>query len=152
MIRIALDTNYLAYLAGVDRGKGDKDKVTQARALLPKLKDKAQLVVPTQALGELFNVLIKAGAERAEARELVIQLRSTFDDADSASSTMVAALDLAVDHRLQIWDALIMSAAVEAGCTLLLSEDMQDGFVWRGLRVTNPFATPLHASLAALLE
>ena len=35
---------------------------------------------------------------------------------------------------------LIRPASVEAGASLLLSEDMQDCFVWRGLTVANPYA------------
>jgi hypothetical protein len=37
------------------------------------------------------------------------------------------------------------------GFRLLLSEDLQDGFTWRGVTVTNPFAAALHPLLAALL-
>jgi predicted nucleic acid-binding protein len=35
---------------------------------------------------------------------------------------------------------------------LLLSEDMQHGFVSRGMTVVNPFAEPTHPKLAALLD
>jgi predicted nucleic acid-binding protein len=39
------------------------------------------------------------------------------------------------------WDSLIVSAALEAGCTLLYSEDMQHGQLVEGqLRIINPFA------------
>jgi len=62
-----------------------------------------------------------------------------------------AALDLAVDHRLSIWDAVIFNAAAEAGCRLLLSEDLAEGFTWRGLRIVNPFAASPHPLLARLL-
>jgi predicted nucleic acid-binding protein len=65
---------------------------------------------------------------------------------------MVAAADLAVDHKLSIWDAVIMAAAAEAGCRLLLSEDLQEGFTWRGVTVANPFATRRHALLNNLLQ
>ncbi|TIP50920.1 MAG: PIN domain-containing protein, partial [Mesorhizobium sp.] len=36
-------------------------------------------------------------------------------------------------------------------CRLLLSEDLQDGFTWGGVTVVNPFASPRHALLDALL-
>lgn len=64
---------------------------------------------------------------------------------------MLAAADLATDHQLGIWDAVIMSAAAEAGCRLLLSEDLQPGFTWKGVTVTNPFSTSKHPLLGALL-
>jgi len=46
----------------------------------------------------------------------------------------------------------MMSVAAEAGCRLLLSEDLQDGFTWRGVTVVNPFAAERHPLLAALLD
>jgi predicted nucleic acid-binding protein len=64
---------------------------------------------------------------------------------------MMAAMDMAVIHRFQVWDALIVNAAAGAGCAMLLSEDMQDGFTWRGLTIINPLAEPPHAKLAAML-
>ena len=65
---------------------------------------------------------------------------------------MLAAMDLAADHDLSIWDAVILAAAADAGCRLLLSEDMQDGFAWRGLTVANPFADRRHPLLTAILN
>jgi predicted nucleic acid-binding protein len=45
----------------------------------------------------------------------------------------------------------VLAASAEAGCRLLLSEDLQEGFTWRGVTVTNPFAPTLNPILAALL-
>lgn len=64
---------------------------------------------------------------------------------------MLAATDLALDHGLAIWDAVIFAAAAEVGCRLLLSEDLQDGFTWRGVSVVNPFAERRHPLLDAAL-
>lgn len=63
-----------------------------------------------------------------------------------------AAADLATDHQLGVWDAVILSAAAQSGCRLLLSEDFQEGFTWGGVTAVNPFALPQHALLQALLE
>ena len=64
---------------------------------------------------------------------------------------VLAAADLAADHQLGIWDAVILSAASQSGCRLLLSEDLQEGFTWAGVTVVNPFASPRHALLQTLL-
>jgi predicted nucleic acid-binding protein len=64
---------------------------------------------------------------------------------------MLSAVDLASHHQLRIWDAVILSAASAAGCRLLLSEELQSGFTWNGVTVTNPFAVPRHELLIALL-
>jgi len=65
---------------------------------------------------------------------------------------MIAAVDLASQHRMNIWDAVILASAADAGCRLLLSEDMQDGFTWTGVTVVNPFARSRNALLAAMLQ
>jgi predicted nucleic acid-binding protein len=41
--------------------------------------------------------------------------------------------------RLSWWDALILAAAQEAGCTALVTEDLQDGRSYGGVTVVNPF-------------
>lgn len=63
-----------------------------------------------------------------------------------------SALQLATEHRLQIYDAIILASAVQAGADILLSEDMQHGFTWRGVAVVNPFAPEPDPRIAALLR
>jgi predicted nucleic acid-binding protein len=54
--------------------------------------------------------------------------------------THQAALALARRHRLRIYDGLILSAAKQAGCSVLYTEDLQDGQTIEGVLVRNPFA------------
>ncbi|ARR56363.1 hypothetical protein HY78_24350 [Rhizorhabdus wittichii DC-6] len=152
MTRVALDSNILAYLAGVSHSAEDEAKIAQTRELIERLGDTASLVAPAQTLGELFVVLRRSGASAEEARAILLEFSEAFGTSASEARTALAAADLVVDHRLQFWDALIVTAAAEAGCTLLLSEDMQDGFVTRGLTVVNPLKADLHSRLAALLD
>ncbi len=50
------------------------------------------------------------------------------------------ARELAERYRLSFYDAAIVSSALEAGCRVLYSEDMQDGFkIDRTLTIRNPF-------------
>lgn len=150
MTRVALDSNILAYLAGVAHVAADKAKVDRARTVVQNLSA-ATVIAPVQALGELFVVLRRSGVAAAKARDTIVDMVETFAAPASGSETALAAADLAVDHKLQYWDAMIVSAAAEAGCALLLSEDMQHGFVTRGLTIVNPFAKPVHPKLAALV-
>jgi predicted nucleic acid-binding protein len=46
---------------------------------------------------------------------------------------------LARDHRLAFYDAVIVASAIEAGCDILYSEDMQHGRSIGGLSLVNPF-------------
>ena len=152
MTRVALDTNILAYLAGVSRDAHDDAKIDQVRELIGRLGDKVSLVAPAQTLGELFVVLRRSGASAEEARAILLEFSESLASSPSETRTALAAADLVVDHKLQFWDALIVTASAEAGCLLLLSEDMQHGFVTRGLTVINPLSEAVHPKLAALLE
>jgi predicted nucleic acid-binding protein len=105
-----------------------------------------------QVLAELFNVLVrKGGKSRTDARDALLSWRDTFPGVETSPEVMLAAADLATDHQMGIWDAVILSAASQSGCRLLLSEDLQEGFTWAGVTVVNSFASPHHALLHALL-
>jgi predicted nucleic acid-binding protein len=113
----------------------------------------ASVVLPVQALGELFQVLVrKAGRSRPSARSAILSWRDAFSLFETSPAAMLAATDLAVTHQFGICDALILSAAADADSTLLLSEDMRDGFIWHGVTIANPFAPTKHPSLKALLS
>ena len=150
MTRVALDSNVLAYLAGVLRVPDDRPKIAKTRELIADLSTRTHLIAPVQALGELFVVLRRCGASEVEARELLLEIAQAFGSAATELRTATAAADLVADHKLQFWDSLILSAAVDAGCSILLSEDIQSGFVVRGLTIVDPFAKPVHPKLAQL--
>lgn len=146
-MKVAIDTNVLVYAEGVS----GVQKGETARALMDRVKTEA--VVPIQVLAEFFNVLtVKARIPAPEARSLANQLASFYETVPTTDGLLSDATELAERHRLRIFDAIILAAAAEAGCGLLLSEDMQDGFVYRGVTVANPFAQTLHPLLASLLE
>jgi len=147
-MRVALDTNVLAYAEGVNGAQMRK----AALELVERLPEGTALL-PVQTLGELFNLLVrKAKRSPARARKAILSWRDAFPLIETSAEVMLAAADLATDHQLSIWDSVVLSAAAESGCRLLLTEDMQEGFTWKGVTVTNPFATSKHELLAALLD
>ena len=147
-MRAALDTNIMAYAEGV----GDSERCGRARQLVAELPVE-YVVLPAQATGELYRVLTgKAGFAGSKAREAILGWSDSFEVADPTWSAFQSAFDLATGHRLQIWDALILSVAVENHCRLLLSEDLQQGFVWRGLSVVNPLAETADPLLTRFLD
>lgn len=54
--------------------------------------------------------------------------------------THEAALGLAARYGYTLYDALILAAALESGCDVLYTEDMQDGQQIESLTLRNPFA------------
>jgi predicted nucleic acid-binding protein len=146
-INVALDTNILAYAEGTN----GPVKQQIALALIEGLSPDSTFL-PVHTLGELYNVLVrKAGRPALDARQAILGWGDAFPLIESSSSVILSALDLAVHHRFGIWDAMILSAAADAECRLLLSEDLQGGFTWSGVTVVNPFSRERHPLLDASL-
>ena len=146
-MRVAIDTNILVYAEGL----GDDVRCSAALQLVAQLPV-ASVVLPAQTLGELTRVLTgKARRSPSAAREAVLGWADSFEVADSSWTAFQAALDLVVDYQLPMWDGLILAVAAESRCRLLLSEDLQNGFTWRGVTVVDPFAVQRSPLLTGLL-
>jgi predicted nucleic acid-binding protein len=148
---IAFDSNVLIYASGLVRSDDDEAKMNATLSIFAKLTGTVELFAPLQVLGEVYHVCQRKGLGREKARQLVQLLQDSFTVVGSDRDSLFAAVDLATDHQMQVWDALIINVAANAGCSLLLSEDMQDGFAWRGVTVVNPFAKKMHKRLARVL-
>jgi predicted nucleic acid-binding protein len=147
-VRVALDTNVLAYAEGVN----EPEQRTNALHVIRSFPSR-DVHVPVQVLGELFLVLMRKSKRTADdARGIVEMWRSLMPSIETTADTVTLAAELVGAHRLAFWDAVIVAASVQAGCRLLLSEDMQEGFTWRGTTVVNPFAQTPHPLLAGNLR
>ena len=134
-MRVALDTNVLAYAEGVNGPERRQAALQVVRELVGD-----EVILPIQVVAELFTVLTrKARWPAAQARAAARQGIDSYTVFDTTAAVLADAMELAVALHLASWDAVILAAAAQAECRLLLSEDMQDGFVWRGVTVRNPF-------------
>jgi predicted nucleic acid-binding protein len=134
-MRVALDTNILVYAEGVN-GEARQKAALDIISKLPRVST----FIPVQVLGELFRVLVgKSSLPPKVAQTRITNWQASFPLVDTSQSVLSSAIELAVRHRLGIWDSIIISAAAEADCRFLLSEDLQEGFTWGGVTVTNPF-------------
>jgi predicted nucleic acid-binding protein len=124
------DTNILVY-AQQPGVKGDR-----ARALLV---GGGKLSV--QVLNEFTAVSRRKQAKDwREVTEAISDVLTVVDPPQALTLELhISARMLAEDHRLSFYDALIVAAAVEAGCDTLFSEDMQHGRTLGGLTIVNPF-------------
>jgi predicted nucleic acid-binding protein len=129
-----LDTNVLLYLFSADPGKADRaEELTAAGA-----------VVSVQVLNEFVAV---ARRKLAMTWSEIAECVRTIEDVCVIEPLTVAVHDdarrLAAQYALAWYDALIVSAALAAGCKTLFSEDMQDGLrIENSLTVRNPFRPP----------
>lgn len=133
--RSFIDTNILVYAEASDRPA----KQQVALALLKQLYETATGVLSTQVLQEYSNVALKklrlpAGHVRAQ-----LDLYEQFEIVQVTPAIIRAGLDLHQTRSVSFYDALIMASAETAGCSVLLSEDMNTGEVINGMRIHNPF-------------
>jgi predicted nucleic acid-binding protein len=133
--RSFFDTNVLIYADD----KADARKQKTAIALVAEHRRAGTGVVSMQVLQEYFvTVTRKLGLDSAIARRKV-ELLAEFDVAAPNLTDILAATDLHRLHSFSFWDALVIRTAKQSGCTVLLSEDMQDRREIDGVRIVNPF-------------
>ena len=136
MTRVFLDTNVLAY----DLEAGSPDKHARARAALA--RPDHDFVISTQVLLELYVVLtrkLRPALPEPAAAEVVTSL-CRLPVVGTDAELVQRAIALAARHQLSVWDALIVTAAREAGCEELWTEDLATGAELRGVRIVNPLA------------
>jgi len=135
-LRSFFDTNVLVYADD----KAAPAKQRRAVELVAEHRRASTGVVSLQVLQEYFvTVTRKLGVEATLARRKV-ELLAEFDVAAPDVADILAAIDLHRLHGFSFWDALILRAAKQSGCRVLLSENFQGQREVDGLRVVNPFA------------
>jgi predicted nucleic acid-binding protein len=133
--RCFVDSNVLAY----SDDEGSSLKRDRARELLREVIRSKTGVLSLQVLQEYFSVSTKKlGLSGDDARQR-IELFSQLDVVILGVQDLLAAIDLHRLHRFSIWDALVIRAALNGGCRILYSEDLQDGRRIGGLEIVNPF-------------
>jgi len=125
------DTNVLLYLLSEDNAKADR-----AEAIIA-----AGGVISVQVLNEFTSVAFrKLGMSYAKIRDVLATVRVVCQSQALTADTHECGLDIAEQFGFSLYDSMIVSSAVESGCTVLYSEDMQHGQEIDGqLVVINPF-------------
>lgn len=125
------DTNVLLYLLSDDTAKADRaEEVLSAGGM-----------VSVQVLNEFASVASrKLKMSFVEIREVLSGIRAVCKVLPLGTQTHDMGLQIAEKHGLSIYDAMIVAAALLAGCKTLWSEDMQHGQIINGeLVLRNPF-------------
>jgi predicted nucleic acid-binding protein len=125
------DTNVLLYLLSTDASKANRAEQV--------LSSGGHISV--QVLNEFANVAIrKLKFSWDEVSDFLSQVRGVCDVAPLTLEIHLRGAALAAHHRLAVYDAMIVAAALELKCNILYSEDMQHGQVFdKRLRLENPF-------------
>jgi predicted nucleic acid-binding protein len=124
------DTNILIYAQSQDK------RAARARAEIA-----AGGMISVQVLNEFANVLRKKlGRSWDEVSAAAADIEATLGPARPLTIDLHRqALAIAGSHSLSFFDALIIASAAEAGCKVLLTEDMQTDATIAGVQLVNPF-------------
>jgi len=130
---VFVDTNVWVYAHL--RVAGDK-RHDRALALVQRSPG---MVISPQVVAEYYSVMLKNGRDDAwiQANLKAMFARTRLQPA--SADVVATALELRNRYAFSFWDCQIVSAAIQAQCTVLWTEDLQHGQVVAGaLRVVNP--------------
>jgi predicted nucleic acid-binding protein len=131
-----VDTNILLYAAIKD----GSTKHHAARDLITGELPGSELVISAQVLGEFFVNALRKGADRKTVEDTVRQFIADFVLVPVTGDLVGEAMRISGQYGFSYWDSLIVAAALDAGCTVLYTEDLQNGQTIDGsLKIINPF-------------
>ncbi len=115
-------------------------KQRRALELLAEHRRQSTGVVSLQVLQEYFVTVTRKLNVDARVGRRKVELLSEFDVAMPDVADILEAIGLHRLHGINFWDALIVRSAKQAGCSILLSEDMQGQGEIDGIQIVNPFS------------
>jgi predicted nucleic acid-binding protein len=136
--RYFLDTNIFVYSLDVTV----PEKARRATALIRDGLESGSGIVSYQVVQEFFSVAFRRFAKPMSAFAAEEYLNTTFRPllvVHSSPALFVSALRVYSQHHFSWYDSIIVAAAQEARCSILYSEDMQDGQRVDDLRIKDPF-------------
>jgi predicted nucleic acid-binding protein len=133
-----LDTNIFVYSFD---GYPDP-KARRATGLIRRAVDTLTGIVSYQVVQEFFNLALRRFTKPmslADAEQYLSTVFRPIMTVNSSPALFAEALRLNDRHQLSWYDSLIVAAAVNAGCSVLYTEDLQHGQRFGNLRIENPF-------------
>lgn len=100
----------------------------------------ASLIISTQILGELYNVLTRKRIfSQVDAQAIVLDLSDAFSVLEVNTSEVRQAIEINLRYGYSYWDSLVIATALQSNCCILYSEDMQhEQLIADTLRIINP--------------
>ncbi len=128
---VFFDSNILVYLTDTESGKAGQTEDLLAEGG----------VISVQVMNEFANVALrKVSLGWSETRDFLDTFRATLEIVPLTLETHERGIALAERYQINVYDGMIVAAAMMAGCKTLYSEDMHDGLVIDGLTIRNPYA------------
>ena len=139
--RAFLDTNIFVYA----HDSGSPGKRAIARQLIADLTLNGAGVISYQVVHEFLNVALMKNRNKMapeDARQYLNTVLLPLLAVPSSVAVIEQAIWLYQRHQLSWYDSLIVSAAMQAHCSVLYSEDLQHGQTFGSVTITDPFRQP----------
>jgi predicted nucleic acid-binding protein len=136
-----IDTTVLLY--AISRDREERDKAKRANEILTG----RDIALSVQVLQEFYVQATRKGRRDPLTHEQAVELVESFMRFSVAPITAGLMLAALATHRrfgISYWDAAILEASRSLGCDVVLSEDLNDGEDYAGVRVENPFRAGHH--------
>lgn len=132
-----VDTNVLVYAHDVSAG----EKYERASKLIEDLWENENGCLSIQVAQEFYTTItakVKKPLKSETAAELLNALSAWRAHAPDMQDVL-RAIEIQRRYQISFWDAMIIVSAIRLNCEILWSEDLNDGQVYDGVKVINPF-------------
>ena len=135
--KMFIDTNILVY--AYDASAGEKHK--KALEIMENLWDSGNGIISSQVLQEFFvNVTKKISKPlNVIATKEIVKDLLKWKTVIINGEIILEAIDIHTQQKLSFWDSMIIVSAIGGGADTILSEDLSDKQVIRGITIKNPF-------------
>ena len=131
---VTLDSNVLVYAVDVHDRKKQNAAVEIIDAAI-----RGRCPLALQAVAEFYRASRKIDLAAPVALARVQAMLAAFPTFAHSRTSIAEGARLAARTQFSFWDAVLLASAEEAGCTIMLSEDMGDGARLGNITVRNPF-------------
>src|SRR5215210_3696430 len=133
-----IDTNLFIYQLVAS----DERKSATADRIIRKGIESRNACISFQVVQECLNTVLRKAEiplSTDETKQYLDNVLAPLYRVPASLSLYRRALDLQARYRYGFYDSLIIASALDAGCSILYSEDLQDGQRIEGLTIQNPF-------------
>lgn len=132
---VFFDTNIFVY--AVSSAEEDREKRRVARSLVAEM----DFALSLQVVQEFVHTCLNKGrlGQSREAIAQSVERLLAYPCAAPSQALVRHAFALQGRYQISYWDAAILAAASELGCTTLYSEDLNHGQTYESIQVINPF-------------
>ena len=146
--RFTFDTNILVYAVDLDETikREDTQSIITSAA-------RCDCILTVQVLAEFFRATTrKRLLDYTRASRLVKDWLDTFETVSVNDSTLTEETDTTTNKKISFWNSMILATARQNGCSVLLSENMQDEQQFGDIEILNPFSEQASERLKLLLN